>query len=54
MRNVCALALAGMLCLLGSDRPPNPRTLPLPPHKNHYHHHRSYRLLEDIEAMRCC
>jgi hypothetical protein len=54
MRNVCAIALAGMLCLLGSDRPPNPRTLPLPPHKKHSHHHRSYRLLEDIEAMRFC
>jgi len=54
MRNVCAIALAGMLCLLGSQGPPIPHTLPLAPHKDRYHHHRSYRLLEDTEAMRFC
>jgi hypothetical protein len=45
MRNVCAIALAGMLCLLGSQGPLNPRALPLAPDRNRYYHQRSYRLL---------
>jgi len=55
MRAICIIALAATLCLLGSDRPPNPGTLLRRPLKNHYrHHHRSYDPRDDQLQMRFC
>jgi hypothetical protein len=54
MRALCAIALAGTLCLLGSDRHPNPRTLPRRSLKNHSRHHRPYDPMDYQLQMRFC
>jgi hypothetical protein len=55
MRAICVIALAAMLCLLGSDRPPKSSTLQRRPLKNHYRHrHRSYDPRDYQLQMRFC